>query len=453
MRLLNIILSAVCAVAFTPMYGQSVHDLGKPFGMAVCTSLAGGTEEFRVTGGGVKDYPFAGVAAEKVKVLTSTGKDMQAEILDALTRYSVIVFDGSAGDFLLSKSVPMSGLSGKTLLGINGARLCTQWYVTDEVRACLDDAGVLSMSGSAGTGGYLSNGVYVSEEQEQHTRQILIDMFGNENHRKAGVFQMSKCSNIIVRNLKFIGPGSVDVGGTDLLQMTGSKHVWVDHCEFTDGMDGNFDITMQSDFVTVSWCTFSYTDRSYSHSFSNLVCSAEESPADEGLLNITFACNVWGKGCSARMPMARYGTLHLLNNFYDCPGSSSPCINARNKVAMLIEGNYFAKDVRRCFQAQNARAYECRGNIAVNPDSKYSLATDGTVAMPYSCNPLDASLVPEEVGRNAGATLFGNTTGVRQAVATGSESAVSFTLAGQPSVAEASGVVISNGRKRVRRSR
>lgn len=448
MLLRNIIISALLFIACLSSYGQSVHDLNAPFGMAVCSSLDSGAEEFRVTGGGVKDYPFSGIDAGMVKTLTSTGKDMYAEVLDAVTNHSIIVFDGSAGDFLLSKAVPLKGLADKTLLGINGARLCTKWFVTPEAKKRLDDAGVPSMSGNAGTGGYLSNGVYVAEEQEQHTRQILIDMYGNENHRQAGVFRMSECRNIIVRNLRFVGPGSIDVGGTDLLQMTSSEHIWVDHCDFTDGMDGNFDITMQSDFVTVSWCTFSYTERSYFHSFTNLVCSAEESPADEGKLNITFANNLWGKGCMARMPMARYGTLHLLNNYYNCPGNSSPCINARNKVAMLVEGNHFAEGVRKCFQAQNARAHECRGNIAVNPDSKYNLTTNGTVRMPYSYVPMDASAVPEEVGSNAGATLFRNPTGITHAYASENLSTDTFNLAGQPTGKHSAGVKIKKATAR-----
>lgn len=447
MKIKEITIFSVFVFFCIQLSGQSVHDKNEPFGMAVRTSLNSGTEEFRVTGGGAKDYPVTGVDAGKVTIMKSTGKDMYNEVHRALSDYDVIVFDGSAGDFILSRAVPMSNLSGKTLLGINGARLCTEWYITDEVKQRLDDAGVLSMSGSAGTGGYLSNGVYVSEEQEQHTRQTLIDMFGNEDYRNAGILRMSKCKNIIVRNLKFVGPGSVDVGGTDLLQMTGSKNVWVDHCEFTDGIDGNFDITMQSDFVTVSWCTFSYTERSYSHSYSNLVCSAEESPADAGLLNVTFACNVWGEGCSARMPMARYGTFHIVNNYYNCPGNSSPCIQARNKSTMLIENNYFAYDVKRCFSESNATAYESRGNIAVNPYSQYMPSTKGNVAMPYGYTPLVASDVPEEVGRHAGATLFRNVTGVSNISVNKKPSSKRFNAAGLPVGKNAPGVIISNGRK------
>lgn len=107
----------------------------------------------------------------------------------------------------------------------------------------------------------------VSEEAEYNTRKIIIEMTGdnNEDYRKSGCISLSNCQNIIIRNITFKGPGAIDVGGYDLISCTGSKNCWVDHCEFMDGMDGNFDITQKADFNTVSWCIFRYTDRSYMH--------------------------------------------------------------------------------------------------------------------------------------------------------------------------------------------
>nr|CRY97908.1 hypothetical protein [uncultured prokaryote] len=89
MKLRNIIMSVLCATLCTPSYGQSAHDRNEPFGMALCTSLEPGSEPFDVTGGGVKDWPCTGIDANRVKILQSSGKDMRAEILDAVTRYSV----------------------------------------------------------------------------------------------------------------------------------------------------------------------------------------------------------------------------------------------------------------------------------------------------------------------------------------------------------------------------
>ena len=85
------------------------------------------------------------------------------------------------------------------------------------------------------------------------------------------------------------------------MSFRGTKNCWVDHCEFVDGMDGNFDITQKSDFNTVSWCTFSYSARSYMHQNTNLVGGSDSEAT--GYLNTTFAFNHWGDGCLARMPM------------------------------------------------------------------------------------------------------------------------------------------------------
>ena len=181
--------------------------------------------------------------------------------------------------------------SGKTLLGVNNARLCTQWYVTDEIKKILDDNGVPSLSTSSGTGGTLSNGQRVSEAAEMMTRQLLINYIGDphEHYRTVGIMSLHRCSNVIIRNITFVGPGSIDVGGKDLLTAFGATHCWVDHCVFMDGMDGNFDITMQSNYITVSWCTFNYTTRSYMHQNTNLVGSGDRFAMDEDFLNTTFA--------------------------------------------------------------------------------------------------------------------------------------------------------------------
>jgi pectate lyase len=60
-------------------------------------------------------------------------------------------------------------------------------------------------------------------------------------------------TNVIIRNLIFEGPGAYDVDGNDLLSNMGCLNLWVDHCEFYDGVDGNFDNTNSADNISVSW--------------------------------------------------------------------------------------------------------------------------------------------------------------------------------------------------------
>lgn len=373
-----------------------------PFGFATCTSR---TEPgvYEMTGGG--DYKYPLTKNVRSVVLTTTGKAMDNEIREAIRDYDVVIFDGDKGDFLVSKIITISDLKDKTVLGINNARLCTLWSVTPEIITALNEADVHSMN-TRGGGGVLSNGANVREEAEYNTRRIILSMYGNEDYRSSGILAFARCENIIVRNLKFVGPGAIDVGGSDLLSIVRSTHMWVDHCDFMDGMDGNFDITQSSDFITVSWCTFSYTERSYMHQNTNLVGSNDREP--EGFLNITFAYNIWDTGCKARMPMGRVGKIHMLNNYYCCTDNLTACINPRINSEFMIEGNYFDESLTRVFSASdNAKAYFWKPtNVIANADVAVP-SSKGYVSLPYKdFTVLNAKALPSLLPQHAGATLY-----------------------------------------------
>lgn len=394
---LYVIAACLCSFFASDADAQlAKHDLNAPFGWANCSS-ATSADDYNVTGGGQSDNRIT---------LKSTGADMRKEISDAFKKYDVIIFDGSAGDFILSSAVDLNELENKTIVGINGARLCSQFYITKEIRDALNKANVMGANSSSGTGGVLSNGVEVGEERELRTRQTLIDFTGDaqETYRKSGLLGIKKCNNIIVRNLKLVGPGACDVGGSDLISATNTTHLWVDHCDFTDGMDGNFDITNESDFITVSWCTFSYTKRSYDHKNTNLIGSSDKRYDDAGKLHVTIANCVWGSGCSQRMPMVRFGTVHLLNNYYNCMGNQA-AINPRFASSVLIDNNYFAPGVKKIFKENDAKAYSFVDNRYTE---KFTQPADrGRVTVPYSYNAVFVADVPSMVAgkRGAGATL------------------------------------------------
>lgn len=145
------------AAVFCAQAQLSPYDLNAPFGWAVCTSLTSG-DDYTLTGGG------NGTSI----ILKSDGGDMRTSIDNAIKNYDVIVLDGSAGDFMVSSSLSLKNINNKTIVGINNARLCTQFHVTDEIKADLDSVGVKNMSGSSG-GGTLVNGSYVKEEGEYFT--------------------------------------------------------------------------------------------------------------------------------------------------------------------------------------------------------------------------------------------------------------------------------------------
>ncbi|MDQ8015058.1 MAG: T9SS type A sorting domain-containing protein [Flavobacterium nitrogenifigens] len=160
-------------------------------------------------------------------------------------------------------------------------------------------------------------------------------------------------NNIIIRNLIFEGPGAYDVDGHDNLTSE-ATNIWVDHCEFQDGMDGNFDNKGTADNVTISWCKFTYlkapkaggSGGADDHRFSDLVGSSKTDAPSDGHYSITFKNCYWAEGCKERMPRARNAELHILNCYYNTSVSGSLAIGlggGSNNTTCYVEGTDFAK--------------------------------------------------------------------------------------------------------------
>lgn len=225
-------------------------------------------------------------------------------------------------------------------------------------------------------------------------------------------------NNVIIRNLIFTNPSGA--GDSDGLTLQECLNVWVDHCTFVDGDDGNLDISHGADWVTVSWCHFYYTNPSASHRFSNLVGHSDNNAGeDAGKLHITFHHNWWGQLVHERMPRVRFGRVHLYNNFYNTPGNNN-CIRAAIGSEILVENNYFdtVKNVWELYRTSgpDGKVF-ASNNIEVNTtwaagDDSNSIQIPGTDVLsnePNGLNPLPysysldaASLVPNLVTNGAG---------------------------------------------------
>ncbi|KFF04400.1 pectate lyase family protein [Flavobacterium reichenbachii] len=160
-------------------------------------------------------------------------------------------------------------------------------------------------------------------------------------------------NNVIIRNLIFEGPGAYDVDGHDNLTSE-AVNLWVDHCEFQDGMDGNFDNKGAADNVTISWCKFTYlkapkaggSGGADDHRFTDLVGSSKTDAPADGHYSITFKNCYWAEGCKERMPRARNAELHILNCYYNTSVSGSLAIGLGggiNNTTCYVEGTDFAK--------------------------------------------------------------------------------------------------------------
>ena len=390
LKLIALTVAAAFAVLNGSAQTRSKYDTGQPFGWAVCNSLDG-TQTFNVNGGSV---------GGRTVTISSNGRPMGDDILQALDNYDIIIIDGSNGPVEIASTMIINGIKNKTITGINGATLTTTFKLTDNLKARLNALNIRQYS-SSGNGGTLSNGQRVHEEQELHVRQFLIDHLGDpdEKCRESGIMALRGCDNIIIRNIRFEGTGSFDVGGADCLTASMTTHLWVDHCDFVDGTDGNLDINTRSDFITISWCTFSYTDRSFIHMNTNLI-GANDNPS-QGIdnLNVTYANCIWGYKCDQRMPMVRFGNIHVLNCYYNCPGNSA-AVNPRRDSEVLLEGCYFEKGVKNIFHERDSRAYQMKDNIfreTFKPKNK------GTVTMPYKYEVIPPKILPSVLTGTGGA--------------------------------------------------
>ena len=165
-----------------------------------------------------------------------------------------------------------------------------------------------------------------------------------QNKDGSGIMNVKGCSNVIIRNVTFEGPGAYDCDGRDLLQFEGVTNAWVDHCDFQDGCDGNFDNKNVTDNITVSWCRFRYLKAPKSggpggtddHRFTNLIGSSKSDEPSDGRYNITWAYCWWDQGCVERMTRCRNADLHFLNCYWN--SSVAKCYIGPENVKCYLDG-------------------------------------------------------------------------------------------------------------------
>jgi pectate lyase len=146
-------------------------------------------------------------------------------------------------------------------------------------------------------------------------------------------------SNVIIRNLRI--NGATTAVDSDAVQVYFAHHVWIDHCEIWDGLDGNLDMSHAVNWVTVSWTKFRYTAAIPDHRFSSLIGHSDDNASeDNGRLKVTFHHNWWAEQVIERMPRVRFGQVHVFNNYYSSTGNNY-CVRAGASAHLLVEGNYF----------------------------------------------------------------------------------------------------------------
>ena len=176
---------------------------------------------------------------------------------------------------------------------------------------------------------------FINYVQEQHQDKYIIYVSGNINLGSSNIRVRGnktiiglpgshisgnlKCyrteeSNNIFRFLDI--DNEAETGDGDCISIDEANHIWIDHCTFTNGGDGNIDIKNGADYITVSWCIFQYTFDS-GHNYSNLIGHSDgNGGTDRDHLLVTFHHNWYSTMCKERMPRVRFGQVHVYNNYY-----------------------------------------------------------------------------------------------------------------------------------------
>jgi len=219
-------------------------------------------------------------------------------------------------------------------------------------------------------------------------------------------------TNVILRNIVIRGPGSNEDQAWDNISIEGaSKNIWVDHCEFWDGQDGNADVVKGADTVTFTWCIFGYALSGHPHNLSNLIASSDDEPASEGKLDITFMFN-WWNGAMERQPRCRYGYIHVVNNLYTsnaAVGASKLGVTNGFSCNVRTENNHFIDQndpIDLGKQAGTGSVQEAIGNQFEScTGNQKGSGTSFTPPYEYKSIMVPAADVKALVQKNAGATL------------------------------------------------
>jgi len=199
--------------------------------------------------------------------------------------------------------------------------------------------------------------------------------------------------NVIIRNIRLTNCPDDCMN----VQMF-SHHIWIDHNDFSNQVDGALDVKRGSDFVTISWNRFHDSDK-------NMLLGHDDSngPQDIGRLRVTYHHNFFD-GSIQRNPRVRFGEpVHIYNNYFlHITGYG---VASQMNAGVLVEGNYF-DDVEKPTRNDvggSAGRLVVRNNILVNSEDPF--VTLGTVQEPsqfYSYTLTPTANIPAVVSAGAG---------------------------------------------------
>lgn len=334
---------------------------------------------------------------------------------------------GSSSTGSLSKydlNAPVGwGTVGGTITGSGNKNAVTVTSAADLVKAMSGtDAKTIYVKGTLVFSGQLAVQNAANKTVYGLPGSVLSNPVHTGSVDKTGILMIKNSRNIILRNLTFKGAGAYDIDGKDNLTLQNCQYMWVDHCDFQDGVDGNFDANNGSNNISVTWCRFRYLIKPWAggsggsdkHCFSDLWGGSDKNiNKDGGNLNTTFANCWWDEGCIERMPRVRFGKIHIVNCLYSS-SVASYCIGAAYRSNIYVENTAFTsraaqknpwavKATSSGYKDYNITVKGCYG--ASDTQSRSGSQAFFNPYFYYKYTPYAANLVESVVKSGAGATL------------------------------------------------
>lgn len=209
-------------------------------------------------------------------------------------------------------------------------------------------------------------------------------------------------NNIIIRNMTISKVQTY----SNIIIKEGSHHIWVDHNDLSSERvsdwnfyDGLLDVGTGADYITLSW------NKLHDNHKAMLIGFSYNEPESIGKLHVTVHNNYF-YNVSERCPNVRYGTVHVLNNYYDNAGFISSLMGA----VVRVDNNYFKNTklpIRTELSPQAGTISGENTNIFDN-SGKNIITTAASTWLPsydYKTGFNVAANVPSVVTKGAGATL------------------------------------------------
>lgn len=305
--------------------------------------------------------------------------------------------------FATTGITPTGGEGGESVTVSSAAELTNALKKPEKliiyIKGSINVANVISVKAANKTLLGLPGSVLTNPNRTKDTSGILYFKTGSDN--------------LILRNLTFKSAGAYDTDGRDNLCIDGTTNIWIDHCDFQDGVDGNFDCKNASDHIAVTWCRFRYlieplaggSGGSDDHRFSNLWGNSDSNTQDRNHLKTTFQYCWWDEGCRDRMPRVRFAQIHIANCLYSSTVSSH-CIGAGKEADIYVEKSVFTgfkkdKVFKTYTDDAKVRLDQCISPLSGNEAN----GTGSSFTPPYTLTTIDATQVEETVKDGAGATL------------------------------------------------